>query len=147
MLRKFMFVPLTLALIPVAVAVASDSPQQARQDLMEDVGSAAKTIGGMLKQEAPFDVAQATEALQVWADAAQPFGEMFPEGSESGYETEAKSTIWTDRAGFEETLSAFGQEAAAAVAADPQTLEELQAAAGPVFKVCKSCHESYRVDD
>ena len=35
----------------------------------------------------------------------------------------------------------------AAVAASPQDLEALKAAAGPVFKVCKSCHESYRIED
>jgi cytochrome c556 len=147
MLRKMLFAPLAIAVFPFAVALAGDSPQEARHELMEDVGGAAKTIGQMLKGEAPFDAAAAQEALQIWADSAEPFGDMFPEGSETGFDTEAKSTIWTDRAGFDEQLAAFGEAAAAAVAASPQTLEELQPAAGPVFKVCKSCHESYRVDD
>ncbi|MEJ2383592.1 MAG: cytochrome c [Xanthomonadales bacterium] len=147
MVRKVLLATLALALFPVAVAAAGDSPQEARHDLMEDVGGAAKTIGKMLKEEAPFDAAQAMEALQVWADAAEPFGTLFPEGSETGYDTEARSTIWTDRAGFEEALAAFKEKADAAVAANPQTLAELQPAAGPVFKTCKACHESYRVDD
>jgi len=147
MMRKILLVPLFSMLVPVAAALAGDSPQEARHELMEDVGGAAKTIGQMLKGEAPFDAVAAQEALVVWAGAAEPFGGMFPEGSESGFDTEAKSTIWTDRAGFDEQLAAFGDAAAAAAAAAPQTLEDLQAAAGPVFKVCKSCHESYRVDD
>ena len=147
MLNKYLFPTLALAVIPAAVALAGDSPQEARHELMEDVGGAAKTIGKMLKEEAPFDAAQAMEALQVWADSAEPFGDMFPKGSETGFDTEAKSTIWSDRAGFEQALAEFKQKADAAVAANPQTLVELQPAAGPVFKACKGCHESYRVDD
>ena len=147
MLKKYLFPTLALAVIPAAVALAGDSPQEARHELMEDVGGAAKTIGKMLKEEAPFDAAQAMEALQVWADSAEPFGDMFPKGSETGFDTEAKSTIWSDRAGFEQALAAFKEKAEAAVAANPQTLAELQPAAGPVFKTCKGCHESYRVDD
>jgi len=147
MLNKYLFPTLALAVIPAAVALAGDSPQEARHELIEDVGGAAKTIGKMLKEEAPFDAAQAMEALQVWADSAEPFGDMFPKGSETGFDTEAKSTIWSDRAGFEQALAEFKQKADAAVAANPQTLAELQPAAGPVFKACKGCHESYRVDD
>ena len=78
---------------------------------------------------------------------AETFGDLFPEGSETGFDTEAKSTIWTDRAGFDKALAEFKQQADAAVAANPQTLAELQPAAGAVFKTCKSCHEGYRVDD
>ena len=147
MLRKYLLPAIVLAIVPAAIALAGDSPQEARHELMEDVGSAAKTIGTMLKEEAPFDAAQAMAALQVWADAAEPFGELFPEGSETGFDTEAKSTIWTDRAGFDKALAEFKQQADAAVAANPQTLAELQPAAGAVFKTCKSCHEGYRVDD
>ena len=144
MLRKVLF---ALVLFPAAVALAADSPQETRHELMKDVGGAAKTIGQMLKGEAPFDADKAAAALQVWAEAPGPFGDLFPEGSETGYDTEAKATIWTDRAGFEEKLAAFQEKANAAVAASPQTLEELQPAAGAVFKTCKSCHESYRIDD
>ena len=145
--RKYLVPTFALILLPAAVALAGDAPQKVRHELMEDVGSAAKTIGTMLKEEAPFDAAQAMAALQVWADSAEPFGELFPEGSDTGFDTEAKSTIWTDRAGFEQALAEFKQQADAAVAANPQTLEELQPAAGAVFKTCKACHEGYRVDD
>ena len=132
MLRKYLLPAIALAIVPAAIALAGDSPQEARHELMEDVGSAAKTIGTMLKEEAPFDAAQAMAALQVWADAAEPFGDLFPEGSETG---------------FDKALAEFKQQADAAVAANPQTLAELQPAAGAVFKTCKSCHEGYRVDD
>lgn len=133
-------------MFPVSL-LALESVQEQRHDLMEGVGDAAKTIGSMLKGEAPFDADAANAALQTWADASEPFGLLFPEGSESGYDTEAKSTIWTDRKGFNEKLAQFDEKAMAAVAARPKTLEELDAVAGPVFKACKACHEDYRVDD
>ena len=134
-------------LLPSLAAVAGDSPQEKRHEMMENVGGAAKKIGGMMKGEVAFDADVANAALAVWDDVAGTYGELFPEGSESGYGTEAAPAIWTDRAGFEEQLAKFVDAAGAAVAANPQDLEALKAAAGPVFKVCKSCHETYRIDD
>ena len=128
-------------------AVAGDSPQEQRHELMEDVGGGAKTIGKMLEGETAFDAAAAMGALQTWAEVAAQFGDLFPEGSESGYDTEAKATIWSDRDGFNTALGAWSDAVDAAVAANPQDLEGLQAAAGPVFKKCKACHEEYRVKD
>jgi cytochrome c556 len=127
--------------------LAGDSPQEQRHELMEDVGGAAKAVGEMLKEERPFDAAVAMESLQTWAEAAAVFGDLFPEGSESGYDTEAKATIWTDRAGFDASLAEFAEAVDAAIAAEPQDLEALNAAAGPAFKKCKACHEDYRVED
>jgi cytochrome c556 len=118
-----------------------------RHEMMEDVGSAAKTIGAMLKGEAAFDAPVANAALEVWAEAAWDFGKLFPEGSDTGFDTEAAPAIWTDRAGFDEQLRQFSAATEAAVEAGPQDLEALKAATGPVFKVCKSCHETYRIED
>ena len=147
MIRSALFLTALVAFVPVATVLAEDAPQEVRHELMEDVGGAAKNIGKMMKGEAPFDAALANESLRTWAEAAALVGDLFPEGSESGYDTEAKATIWTDRAGFDEQVALFAEKANAAVAANPQSLDELKPAAGGVFKTCKSCHESYRVDD
>jgi cytochrome c556 len=147
MFRSALFLTALVTIIPTAAALADEAPQEVRHELMEDVGGAAKNIGKMLKGEAPFDAALANESLRTWADASATFGDLFPAGSESGYDTEAKASIWTDRAGFDEQLALFAEKANAAVAANPQSLDELKPAAGAVFKTCKSCHESYRVDD
>jgi len=149
MARKPLF---TLSILPLplllaSLALAGESPQEQRHELMEDVGGAAKTIGKMLEGESPFDAAAANEALQTWQHAAGVFGGLFPEGSDTGYDTEAKATIWSDREGFDAALAAWSEAVDAAVTANPQTLDELGAAAGPAFKKCKACHESYRVDD
>ena len=134
-------------MLPASLVWASDSPQEQRHELMEGNKDAAKPVGGMLKGEREFDAAVVMESFQTWSDAAGKFGDLFPEGSETGYETEAKETIWTDRDGFNEHLVTFADAVNAAIEANPQDLEALKAATGPVFKACKACHEDYRVED
>jgi len=129
-----------------SVAIAGDDPIEARQNLMDANKDAAKVIGGMLKEERPFDAKAAMEALQTWKKSATEAGDLFPEGSDTGHDTEAKATIWTDRAGFDADMEEFNAKVDAAIAANPDSLEALNAAAGPVFKTCKSCHEDYRVE-
>lgn len=132
-------------ILPFGVALAEDTPQEQRHELMEDVGGGAKTIGEMLEGERAFDAAAAMQALQTWDHVSGIVGDLFPEGSETGHDTRAKAAIWSDRAGFDAALQAWAEAVDAAIAADPQDLESLQAAAGPVFKKCKACHEEYRV--
>ncbi len=143
---KIIMVASTLAL-SAQLALAGDSPQEQRHELMEDVGGAAKTIGKMLEGESPFDAVAAMEAMKTWEAAADPFGDLFPEGSESGYDTKARQEIWSDREGFDAALAAWAEAVDAAIAAAPQDLQALQSAVGPVFKKCKACHQEYRVKD
>jgi cytochrome c556 len=139
-------IALAVSFITSAV-VAGESPQEQRHDLMEHVGDAAKAVGGMLKGEQPFDAATAMESFQTWHEAAGKFGELFPEGTETGYDTRAEAAIWNDREGFNSALQAFSDAVDEAIAAAPQDLEALNAAAGPVFKKCKACHETYRTEE
>jgi len=136
----------SILIVAMQLAVAGETPQEQRHELMEDAGGGAKTIGKMLEGENPFDAGAAMAALQTWAAVADEFGGLFPEGSESGFDTEAKATIWSDREGFNAALQAWAEATDAAIAANPQDLESLQAAAGPVFKKCKACHQEYRVE-
>jgi cytochrome c556 len=141
------FVLTILSVLFIAnIAVAGSDPIKTRQHLMEDTRDAAKVIGGMLKQEQEFDAEAAMAAFKVWKKTAMEAGDLFPEGSETGHETEAKASIWTDRDGFNEKLADFNTKVDAAIAAEPASLEALKAAAGPVFKACKACHEGYRVE-
>ena len=129
-----------------SVALADSDPIQTRQHLMEDTRDAAKVIGGMLKEKEPFNAEAAMAAFMVWKKTANEAGDLFPEGSETGHDTEARATIWTDRDGFNEKLADFGVQVEAAIWAKPDSLEALKAAAGPVFQSCKGCHEGYRVE-
>jgi cytochrome c556 len=141
------FIIALASVFSLTAALAADSPQEQRHELMEHVGDAAKAVGQMLKGEQPFDAATAMESFNTWHEAAGKFGDLFPEGTETGYDTRAKAAIWTDREGFDSALQAFSDAVDAAIAAAPQDLDALNAAAGPVFKKCKACHEDYRVEE
>jgi cytochrome c556 len=145
MLRILVLVTLSTLLVAGAVMAGAD-PIKARQASMEETRDAAKVIGGMLKQKQEFDAGAAMEALKMWKKTAMEVGDLFPEGSETGHDTEAKASIWTDRAGFNEKLSDFNKSVDAAIDANPDSLEALKAVASPVFDTCKGCHEGYRVE-
>lgn len=147
MVRVSGLVVAMVLLFPLSQVMAEDSPQEQRHELMEESKDAAKAIGGMLKGEAEFDAEVAMASLKTWQRVGAEFGDLFPAGTETGHDTEAKATVWTDRAGFDEELEKFNAAVDAAIQANPGSLEELKPAAGPVFKVCKSCHEGYRVED
>ncbi len=121
------------------------SPQDERHELMEKVKEdGAQVVGPMLQSKTDFDAEAAMAALNVWADAGQKFGDLFPEGSEGG---EAAPAIWEDREGFNAALKEWQDATAAAIAANPQTLDDAKAAIGPVFNTCKNCHDTYRIED
>ena len=50
---------LALLLAAGLPALAGETPQEQRHELMEQVGDAAKSVGGMLKGEREFDAAVA----------------------------------------------------------------------------------------
>lgn len=120
------------------------SPQDERHELMEGVLDAAKVVGPMLKGEVDFDAAAAMKTLETWRDVGGKFGDLFPEGSEGG---EAAPAIWEDREGFNAALQEWNDATAAAIAANPQTLDDARASIGPVFNTCKNCHDTYRIED
>lgn len=133
-------------LIPMASAMAEETPQEKRHELMEGVGDAAKPVGGMLKGELEFDAEVVRKSIMTWWTASNELGQLFPEGSETGYDTEAKSTIWSNPDGFVSAQMDWAQAIQKAVVANPQTLEDLKPLAGDIFKQCKACHEDFRVE-
>ncbi len=132
--------------LAVSAAVAGDSPQERRHDLMEDAKEAAKPVALMLRGEQEFDAAVAMTSFETWRNVADQVGDLFPEGSETGYDTEARETIWTDREGFDAVMAAWSEAIDAAIAAEPQDLEALKPVAGAIFKQCKACHDDYRIE-
>lgn len=135
-----------LLLAPVLLWAESDDPILHRQHLMEQTRDAVKPMGEMAKQEQPFDAAVVAESFAVLERVAAEYGDYFPAGSETGHDTEARPEIWSDRAGFDARLADFSDAVAVAVAANPQTVEDLRPVLNGVFKTCKGCHEGFRVD-
>ena len=145
--KKFRAPMLALMLTASSFALAGDSPQHERHELMEGVGKAAKVIGKMFRGEAEYDAAAVQQSLATFEKAAGKFGDLFPEGSETGEGTEAAPAIWEDREGFDAALTDWADAIATAIEAAPATLEDAKATVGPVFKACKSCHDNYRIED
>jgi len=133
-------------LVYTAGAFAGFDPILSRQQLMEETRDAAKVIGGMLRGQQEFDAEAVMGAFEVWKNTADKVGVLFPDGSGTGHDTEAKITVWTDRTGFDKELQSFATQVDAAIAAKPDSIEALKSVAGPVFNICKSCHEGYRVE-
>lgn len=132
--------------ILAAPILGQDDPRHVRHELMEGVGDAAKPVGGMLRGEVAFDHATVMASLQTFLDASTEFGGLFPDGTGGG-DSRAAPAIWEDRAGFEEALSEWQGAVEAAIAANPQSLDAVRPAVGPVFNACKNCHDIYRLEE
>ena len=130
-----------------ALAVAGDDPRHERHELMEDVRDAAKPVGQMLRGEAEFDADALMTSLKVFHAASGKFGELFPEGTETGMNTEAAPAIWEDREGFDQALADWRAAVETAMEAQPATLEDAKPVVGPVFNACKNCHDNYRIEE
>lgn len=141
-------VPLALIGVGASFAVAQeiDDPIGTRQGIMKATGAAAKVGGGIAKGEIAFDPAVANLVLATFNASSHAFGHYFPEGSETGQDTEASPKIWENRDGFMTRLQNFMQAADAAQASEPKDAEAFKVAFGSVTKNCKACHEDFRVE-
>lgn len=142
---KFACLGATLAL--ASVAIAADDPIHERHELMESVGKAAKPIGQMFKGEIDYDASVVMKSLSTWKSVGEKFGDLFPEGSETGQDTEAAPAIWEDRDGFNDALAMWVEATDKAIAANPQSLDDAKPTVGAIFNTCKNCHDSYRIED
>ncbi len=136
----------TLALIASATmfstfAIASGDVAKERQTLMKNVGAATGAGAAMVKGEVEFNAVAAQLVLRTMNNGGLGFGYMFPEGSETGSETEAAPAIWSDRAGFDAAVNKFVAETSATVT----DLDGFKAAFGVATANCGACHKAYRV--
>lgn len=134
----------TFGLTAVAAAYAAE-PQEMRQEMMKHVGGATGAMAKMVKGEEDFDQAKVIEALTTISETMAEFPAQFPEGTETGMETEAAPAIWEDKAGFEAKSVALKEAADAGIASPPADVDGLKAMFGPLTKNCGSCHETYRL--
>jgi len=147
MKRPFIFaLALVLAPLPLSGIADEHDPIAKRQDLMSDTREALKPLIGMTRGSVDFDAQTVSDSLAVFATTAEKAPALFPEGTETGGDTEAKATIWEDKAGFEQRFDDFANAVAQAQAADIQSLDALQPQLQGVLKTCKGCHDDYRID-
>lgn len=126
------------------VAVGQDVIAQ-RKALMKQVGGATKTSTEMIKGDKPYDAKAAEGAATTIAQNWGTFVKLFPATAKTGGETTAAPKIWEDTQGFEAkgaVLAKAAQDASQAAAKGP---EVFKASFGEVTKLCKGCHEVYRI--
>lgn len=106
-------------------------------------------IGAMVKGEMPFDA----KVLAEKADRVNVMTKMLIEGfevkgSEKGYHTEAKPSVWKDWEKFKEGQTKFQEATAklAEVAKTAASAEDVKAQFQDTAKLCKDCHENFKED-
>lgn len=121
---------------------------ESRQHNLKDLGGAFKTINDQLRVDQPNTQEIGFAAAEV-LQHSENIGFWFPEGTgpDSGVETEALPSVWSDPEGFAAAVEQFKSAAvelnAAAQAGD---LEAVAAAARPTGASCKNCHDNYRIE-
>ena len=113
MVRRI-FVAGALAL-GVTAALAQANVIEQRQNLMKQNNSHTRTVAGMLRGQAPFNLAQAQAALQNYVVVGQQFPTLFPDNSKTGGDTKALPAIWENKADFTAHSTKFSQDAQAAL--------------------------------
>lgn len=145
-MKRIILAAVAAAFVSTGLAFAGGHlPQEKRQAAMKEVGKNMGIVAKMAKGETEFDGAAALAAFVAMKDATTDFGDLFPEGSETGAETEASPKIFSDRDGFNAKVDEFQAALVEASASAPADREALGATLGMVGKNCQSCHEGFRV--
>ncbi len=123
------------------VVLAADAFQD-RHMAMEEINDAMKPLGAIAKKQAPFDAAVVKASATTIADNLKKAATLFPAGSGGG-ESLAKPEIWSDAAGFGQTMKDARAAAVAlqSVSDEAAFLPGLKALGGN----CKACHDKYRM--
>lgn len=134
-----------IAIIAVgATAVYAQSAAiKQRQDVLKSFGAAMKAPGGMMKGDAPFDLAKVQASLKTLSEGAARLPTLFPDDSKTGGDTQALPVIWEKKADFEGGWKKL--EAEAKVAATAITDEASFKTEWPkVGANCGACHRVFR---
>lgn len=118
-----------------------------RQNIMEANGQAAKLIVAMLRNQIPYDATIVAAAMSTISHDNAIFPKLFPAGSETGFETEAKPEIWANMADFDALSQKMAADATAAEAAAGGDRNAFLAAFKVVTDNCNACHEKYRTEE
>ena len=146
-MKRAIIAGVLLAAFSAGPVFSADDPIAARKAIMQNNGAAAKAGGDMLKGEVEFNAVAAELILRTMNTAALGFGELFPEGSETGGKSVASPKIWEDRAGFASAVAKFQSDTAAGIAAKPADIDAFKMALGAATKNCGVCHKDYRINN
>jgi cytochrome c556 len=143
-MRRILFAGLALAVGVVGTtAFAVDDPILTRKKLMQANGGAMGAVQAMIKGDIPFSAAVAQSAYRTFNAVSYSIGDFFPAGSDQG-DTRALPVIWSEMEGFQAALAKLQQASDAARQTEPQSIDDVKAAIGPIGEACGGCHETYR---
>ena len=127
----------------VTAALAQTNVIEQRQNLMKQNNAHTRTVVGMMRGQAPFNLAQVQAALQNFVAVGQQFPTLFPDNSKTGNDTRALPAIWENKADFTAQATKLAQDAQAALTSirDEATLRTEMP---KVLQNCESCHTKYR---
>ncbi|MCE1237542.1 MAG: cytochrome c [Hyphomicrobiales bacterium] len=131
-----------VAAIGVGVAHAASAIEE-RQSILKGFGDDTRPVAGMLKGEAPFDLAKVKTALATYANGSAKLPALFPDDSKTG-KTEASPKIWEEKAKFDGLFAKLKSDAETASAAIADEAS-FKANIGKVLGNCKACHDDYRI--
>lgn len=137
-----------LAALSFSVSGVAADPIADRQALMKERGDLMRVLVPIMREQQPFDAATVLDTLEKMnanAQAATDVDALWPEGSETGGDTESAPSIWEDREGFVAATNKYAADAQAAAEAAPQDLDAFRGAFAPVAANCGTCHEAYRL--
>ncbi|MEY4760191.1 MAG: hypothetical protein RLZZ200_47 [Pseudomonadota bacterium] len=157
-MKRLISIGLTAAL-SVAIANAAEPQQRSpedlakqaietRQGLFKVMGAVFGPVGGMLRNQVPFDAATAEKAGTRLVTLGGIAPDLFVNDTRkfTSIKTTALDGIWNSQADFkakaDELVKAATDLAAAAKTGDKAATLK---AAGAVGKSCGGCHDSYRV--
>ena len=131
--------------LAATAGLAQQEPQAVRQNLMKGIGQSIGALGAIAKGEKPYDAEVVRTALSTVNTNIKAFPDQFPEGSESGMETEAKPEIWGNKEDFQAKAQKLESVSASLLDDMPADQQGVQQAVQTLGPVCSACHESYRV--
>jgi len=142
-MKRLVLAAAALAIGTFAVTAQGSDPIAARKEAMKAVGQQTGLGARMARGQAPFDLAQARAIFASYEQASAAYGNLFPEGSQTGGDTAALPAIWSNRADFNARIAKWGADARTE-GAKVADLATFQAAFGEETKNCGGCHETYR---
>ena len=153
-MKKLTLIVCALAGLAAYATVASSADDLAasvkeRRHLMKEVVRPSAKLGGdMIKGTIPFDAAKAAKAMTDINGVPDKYVTLFPKGTEHGAiaDSEAAPKIWEDFDGFKAVAQKL-KEASAKAAAAAGGKADFTEAFNDMTKVCKECHETYRVKE
>ncbi|WP_198409128.1 cytochrome c [Magnetospira sp. QH-2] len=117
-----------------------------RVQAMKSMKQAMATIGGAVSKGETAEPAMFSYPVKMLNMASKRIAHVFPDGSQHP-ESKAKPDVWSDRAGFEkaaaDAVTAAGALQAVVDSGDGSKMPE---AFNGMYKACKTCHETYRID-